>query len=33
MADKPRIFVDVNVFVDISEKRSGWYSSLGVING
>ncbi len=33
MADKPKIFVDVNVFVDISEKREGWNNSLEVVSG
>jgi predicted nucleic acid-binding protein len=29
---KPNIFVDVNIFVDISEKRQGWNNSFVVIN-
>ncbi|MEM3065624.1 MAG: hypothetical protein QW177_09710 [Candidatus Nitrosotenuis sp.] len=30
---KPNVFVDVNIFVDISEKRQGWNNSFEVING
>lgn len=30
---KPSIFVDVNIFVDISEMRQGWNNSLEVITG
>lgn len=33
MADKPKIFLDVNVFVDISEKRLGWERSFEVVSG
>lgn len=32
-SNKPKIFVDVNIFVDISEKRQGWDSSLEIISG
>lgn len=30
---RPNVFVDVNIFVDISEKRQGWNNSLEVISG
>ena len=30
---RPNVFVDVNIFVDISEKRQGWNNSLEVIAG
>lgn len=30
--DIPTIFVDVNIFIDIFQRRSGWSSSLYVVN-
>jgi len=33
MDEKPKIFLDVNVFVDISEKREGWNNSLEIVDG
>jgi predicted nucleic acid-binding protein len=30
---RPNVFVDVNIFVDISEMRQGWNNSFEVITG
>lgn len=30
---RPSIFVDVNIFVDVSEKRQGWNNSFEVMAG
>jgi len=33
MASRPAVFVDTNIFVDVSEERPGWIESFEVING
>jgi predicted nucleic acid-binding protein len=33
VSNKSNVFVDVNIFVDVSEKRQGWNNSFAVIVG